>query len=69
MPLVGVSQGGAGRASAGGASAGGAGAEGLDLNDLMDYVGRAFGSANAEVSAVHACLTAWLEQGLLQCMR
>jgi hypothetical protein len=50
VPLIGVAQGG-GRSSGGGAapSAGGGGGEGLDLGELMDYVGRAFGSANADV--------------------
>lgn len=53
MPLIGVSQGGPGARSSGGGNAlsgGGGGAEGLDLQELMDYVGRAFTSANADVS-------------------
>lgn len=52
MPLIGVTQGpgGAPRGAMGGATSTGAGGEGLDLNELMDYVGKAFGSANADVS-------------------
>ncbi|KIZ03119.1 Nephrocystin-3 [Monoraphidium neglectum] len=53
VPVIGVCQGGgATRSSAGGGQSGSGqsgGAEGLDLGELMDYVGRAFGSANADV--------------------
>jgi len=67
VPLVGVSQGGSAggaRGSVGGASAGGGvGSEGLDLNELMDYVGKAFGSANADVSVGAQGVTQWVGLG------